>query len=123
METARMKTPITTSNGEIPQEIRSLPQVVVPVPGVTGYCLRNEEKQLVFFVMEEGVSFPDHAHCTQTGTVVSGEMTLEIEGRTELYQPGETYYVPEGVTHRAHFSKRTLLIDLSDAPDRYPVLA
>lgn len=123
MVTAKTLSPPVLENLNLPPEILALPQVVVPIPGVTGYCVRDREKQLVFFIMEEGVSFPDHSHCTQRGTVVSGEMTLEIEGRTELYQPGDSYYVPEGVTHRAHFSKRTCLIDLSDAPDRYRVHA
>ena len=48
-------------------------------------------------------------------------MTLEIDGQTELYQEGDDYYVPEGSMHRTNFSKKTYLIDLSDAPDRYPV--
>jgi quercetin dioxygenase-like cupin family protein len=108
---------------DLPVEILSLPKVEIPIVGVTGYCLRNHEKQLVFFLMEEGVSFPDHAHCEQTGTIISGEMTLEIDGRTELFQTGDVYRVPEGVRHRAHFSKPTFLIDLSDGPDRYKVCA
>jgi len=117
MESAKAQ----STNNIFPQEILSLPKVEVPVAGVTGYCLKNEEKQLVFFVMEEGVSFPDHSHCTQTGTILSGEMILEINGRTELYQDGDDYYVPEGVLHRTNFARKTYLIDLSDAPDRFPV--
>jgi quercetin dioxygenase-like cupin family protein len=105
----------------LPEEILGLPKVEVPVAGVTGFCLQNDEKQLVFFFMDEGVSFPDHSHCTQSGTVVSGEMVLEVNGQTELYQDGDVYHVPEGVSHRVNFSKPTFLIDLSDAPDRYKV--
>jgi quercetin dioxygenase-like cupin family protein len=114
------KTP--TQANFLPPEILTLPQVEIPVSGVTGYCLQNEEKQCVFFVMEEGVSFPDHAHCTQYGTIVSGEMTLTINGQSELYQSGDDYYVPEGTLHRAYFSRRTFLIDLSDTSDRYKVV-
>ena len=105
----------------LPREILSLPKVEVPIAGAEGYCLRNEERQLVFFVFEEGVSFPDHSHCEQQGIVVSGEMTIEVKGETNLYEAGDYYRVPEGVSHRANFSKRTILIDMSDAPDRYPV--
>ncbi len=119
MEAARTH----SSQNPFPEDILSLPKVEVPVAGVTGYCLRNNEKQLVFFIMEEGVSFPDHSHCAQTGTIISGEMTLEIDGHTELYQAGDNYFVPEGTRHRTHFSQRTFLIDLSDAPDRYKVSA
>ena len=105
----------------LPPEILTLPKVEVPVDGVTGFCLNDDQKQIVFFVFEEGVSFPDHAHCDQRGMVVSGEMTLEINGETNLYQSGDTYKVSEGVVHRANFSTRTILIDMSDAPDRYPM--
>ncbi len=117
MESAKPR----TEHNLFPEDVFSLTKVEIPVAGVTGYCLKNNEKQLTFFVMEEGVSFPDHAHCTQQGTVISGEMTLEIDGQTELYQEGDDYYVPEGSMHRTNFSKKTYLIDLSDAPDRYPV--
>ena len=103
----------------LPPEILALPKIEIPVSGVDGYCLRNEEKQVVFFVFEEGVSFPDHSHCAQRGLVVSGEMIIEIEGASNLYQTGDSYFVPENVRHRALFSKQTVLIDMSDAPDRY----
>lgn len=104
-----------------PPEIRSLPRVVIPVSGVTGHCLRDDRRQVVFFEIEEGTSFPDHSHCAQWGTVVAGEMTLEIEGQAELFQAGDVYHIPEGVRHRASFSTRTFLIDLFAANDRYPV--
>jgi quercetin dioxygenase-like cupin family protein len=109
------------SLGSLPPEILALPKVEVPVDGVAGYCLHDDEKQVVFFVFEEGVSVPDHAHCDQRGIIISGEMVMDIEGQTNLYQPGESYHVPEGVKHRTNFSKRTVLIDMSDAPDRYRV--
>ena len=103
----------------LPPEILSLPKVEIPVSGVEGYCLNDDQKQVVFFIFEEGVSFPDHAHCDQRGMVVSGEMVIEINGQTNLYQAGDFYQVPEGVKHRANFSQRTVLIDMSDAPNRY----
>jgi quercetin dioxygenase-like cupin family protein len=112
-----------TSHETLPPEILSLPKVEFPVDGVTGYCLNDEEKQVVFFIFEEGVSFPDHAHCEQRGILISGEMTLDIEGKTNLYQAGDHYHVPEGVRHRANFSKRTILVDMSDAPDRYKAVS
>jgi quercetin dioxygenase-like cupin family protein len=105
----------------IPAEILTLPKVEVPIAGVTGYCLQNDEKQLVFFLFEEGVTAPDHSHCAQSGIVIHGEVTIDIDGQTELFQAGDVYYIPEGVRHRAWFSKPTFLIDLYDSPDRYTV--
>ena len=66
----------------LPPEILTLPKVEVPVDGVNGFCLHDDEKQVVFFVFEEGVSFPDHSHCDQRGMVISGEMTMEVNGET-----------------------------------------
>jgi quercetin dioxygenase-like cupin family protein len=107
--------------GLLPEEVLALPKVEMPVDGVTGFALSDDEKQVVFFVFEEGVSFPDHAHCAQRGTVLSGEMVMELDGRTNLYQSGDHYHVPENVPHRTVFTKRTVLVDLSDDPARYPV--
>lgn len=105
--------------GLLPEEVLSLPIVEIPIDGATGFCLKDDEKQVVFFVFEEGVSFPDHSHCAQRGTVIDGEMILEVEGRTNLYQAGDHYHVPEGVNHRTVFSKRTVLVDMSDDPNRF----
>ena len=107
----------------LPPEILKLPKIEVRVDGVAGFSLHDDEKQVVFFVFEEGVSFPDHSHCDQRGIVISGEMTMEIDGQTNLYQPGDSYEVPEGVVHRANFSTRTILVDMSDAPNRYTTSA
>lgn len=107
--------------GLLPEEVLALPKVEVPIDGVTGFALVDDQKQVVFFVFEEGVSFPDHAHCDQCGTVISGEMVMEIEGRTNLYQSGDHYHVPEGVRHRTVFSKQTVLVDMSDDPTRFTV--
>ena len=123
MEASRSQATPESTQESLPPEIISLPKVEVPVAGVTGYCLNDDEKQVVFFIFEEGVSFPDHAHCEQRGFLISGEMTMEIEGKTNLYQAGDQYVVPEGANHRANFSKRTVLVDMSDTPKRYKVSA
>ena len=103
----------------LPPEILSLPQGEVPVAGVTGYTLQNDEKQVVFFVFDEGVSFPDHSHSEQKGLVISGEMIIEIDGESNLYQAGDHYRVPENVDHRTVFTQQTVLVDMTDGPDRY----
>ena len=109
--------------GLLPEEVLALPKIEIPIDGVTGFAINDDEKQVVFFVFDEGVSFPDHSHCAQRGTVISGEMVMEVEGRTNLYQPGDHYHVPEGVSHRTVFSKKTVLVDMSDDPQRYAIHA
>lgn len=117
MESARTNTATT----QLPPEILALPKVEVPVAGVEGYCLNDDQKQVVFFVFDEGVSMPDHSHCEQRGMVISGEMTLEVDGQTNLYEAGDHYLVPADANHRASFSTRTVLVDMSATPDRYRV--
>ncbi len=104
-----------------PPEILRLPQVEMPVPGATGHTLTNDEKQVTFLHFEEGTVVPDHSHAAQWGYLVAGEMTLEIDGRTELYQSGDVYYIPAGKKHRTIFSKESYVIDMGDDPQRYPV--
>lgn len=102
-----------------PLEIASLPRVAVPIAGVTGHTLKNDEKQVFFLRFEEGTSVPDHSHGAQWGYLVSGEMTLEIDGRTELYQAGDIYFIPAGKKHRTVFSRESYVIDMADELDRY----
>jgi len=109
----------TTTKSFWPKEILALPQVAVPVAGVTGHTLKNHEKQVYFLHFEEGTSVPDHSHGAQWGYLVAGEMMLEIAGRTELFESGDVYYIPAGTKHRAVFSKASYVIDMSDELDRY----
>lgn len=104
-----------------PSEILALPQVEFHVAGVTGHSLTNDHKQVTFFRFEPGVNVPDHSHGAQWGYLVAGEMTLEIEGRTELYESGDVYYIPADKKHRTSFSKESYVIDMGDDPRRYPM--
>ena len=110
---------VKTASSIWPAEILSLPQVPVPIAGVTGHTLKNSEKQVFFFQFAEGTSVPDHHHGAQWGYLVSGEMTLEIDGRTELYQEGDIYYIPAKKSHRTVFSRESFVIDMSDDLNRY----
>ena len=62
---------------------------------------------------------PPHSHCAQWGIVVDGEMKLTIGGETKIRRKGDSYVIPEGVTHSATFLTRVHAIDVFDAPDRY----
>ncbi len=45
-------------------------------------------------------SYPDHAHATETAHVIlSGEMTLRMNGASRTYGPGERCDVPAGAVH------------------------
>ena len=102
-----------------PKEILRLPQVEFHIAGVTGHSLRDSEKQVTFFRFDEGIAVPDHSHAAQWGYLVKGEMILEIDGRMELYEAGDTYYVPGNTKHRTSFSKESYVIDMGHEPVRF----
>ena len=47
-------------------------------------------------------SYPDHTHATETAHVIlSGEMTVTMEGKSRTYRGGERCDVPAGTVHSA----------------------
>jgi quercetin dioxygenase-like cupin family protein len=47
-------------------------------------------------------AYPDHTHATETAhLILSGEMTLTMEGQSHTYRAGERCDVPAGAVHSA----------------------
>ncbi len=56
------------------------------------------------FVWQDGpdASYPDHTHPVETAHIIlSGEMSLSINGETRTYRAGERCDVPAGAVHSA----------------------
>jgi len=56
------------------------------------------------YVWQDGpnASYPDHAHATETAHIIlSGEMTLTMDGKSHTYRAGERADVPAGAVHSA----------------------
>jgi quercetin dioxygenase-like cupin family protein len=102
-----------------PEIITNLPQADVPLAGVRAYLFQGEDKQLVFMTFPDDVDVPEHAHAAQWGVVLAGEIELTIGGEAHAFRPGDTYFVPEGVPHRARIKGGSSLQDLFDQVDRY----
>jgi quercetin dioxygenase-like cupin family protein len=73
-----------------------------------------DEKKLAGTLEQEGfsqtyvwrdapnASYPDHTHATETAHVIlSGEMTLTMDGHSRTYRAGERCDVPAGAVHSA----------------------
>ena len=73
-----------------------------------------DEKQLARTLEQEGfghtyvwqdgpnASYPDHTHTTETAHIIlSGEMTLTMDGKSHTYGAGERADVPAGAVHSA----------------------
>lgn len=51
---------------------------------------------------EPDVFYPEHIHATETAHIIlSGEMTLTMNGRSETYKAGYRCDVPAGTVHSA----------------------
>ncbi len=56
------------------------------------------------FVRQDGPNahYPDHTHAAETAHIIlSGEMTLTMNGRTETYRTGDRCEVPAGAGQAA----------------------
>jgi quercetin dioxygenase-like cupin family protein len=56
------------------------------------------------FVWEDGSNarYPDHTHRTETAhMILSGEMTLTMDGASKTYRAGDRCDVPAGAVHSA----------------------
>ena len=104
---------------DFPQFIRGLPGVAVPFEGVTGFLLQGESQQVAFLEFETDVDVPEHSHNAQWELVIDGEVELTMEGRTDTYRAGQSFYVPAGIPHGAIVRAGYRSIIFFDQADRY----
>jgi quercetin dioxygenase-like cupin family protein len=102
-----------------PEHITRLPQIDLPIEGITGWLCQGEQQQIVYFELPPIAEIPPHSHGAQWGIVVEGQMDLTIAGETRRYGPGDSYYIPAGVVHSARFITKVRAIDVFEDKDRY----
>lgn len=105
-----------------PRFVRSLPQIDLPLPGVTGWLIQGLDQQVVFVEFLETVEVPEHAHEDQWELPISGKVELRREGGpAEPHAAGEAFFVPAGQVHGATVHAGYRAVIAFDAPDRYQV--
>jgi quercetin dioxygenase-like cupin family protein len=102
-----------------PPIISTLPEIDISLPGVRGWLLQGESRQVVFFQLEPGMAIPDHSHGAQWGVVLEGEIELTISGQPRLYRKGDRYDIPASATHSARCASGALVLDVFADADRY----
>lgn len=71
-------------------------------PGVHIRTTWGERMLLSVVDLSPGAAVPNHSHAhEQVGAVLTGEMTLTIDGETRLLKPGDSYVIPGGLQHSA----------------------
>jgi len=61
------------------------------------------------FVWQDGPEalYPDHAHTRETAHIIlSGEMTLTMDGKSRVFRAGDRCDVPAGAVHSARMGAR-----------------
>lgn len=108
---------------ELPDFIKNFPALDLPFPEdmVKTRVLKSDAGLMVFFEVLKDVTLPPHSHKGQWGTVLHGEISLTIDGKTTIYHPGQSYEIPSGVVHGVTVAAGSIVMDIFEEPDRYPI--
>jgi quercetin dioxygenase-like cupin family protein len=104
---------------EFPDFIKNNPEVAFPFPGVRGWMIKSDSQQTVFVEFTEAVEVPEHSHADQWEMVIAGRAELHRNGGTEVFAPGDNFFVPSGQLHAATVQAGYKALIVFDAPDRY----
>ena len=106
-------------NNPFPPPIQNLPEADIPLDGLSAYLSQADTHQILFMRFDQDVEIPEHSHAAQWGVVLAGQIDLTIEGVTNTFQQGETYFIPAGMEHAAKVYAGYVDITFFDQPDRY----
>lgn len=108
---------------ELPEFLTNLPSLELPFPDdvVKTNVIRSDQGLMVIFEMLKDFDLPAHSHKGQWGTVLKGEIVLTIGDDTKTYTPGMSYNIPSGVEHSAWVKAGSIVMDIFEEPDRYPL--
>lgn len=107
----------------LPAFFEAFPSLELPFPEevVTTKVVRSDTALAVFFHVHRDLDLPPHSHKGQWGTVIEGSIRLTMNGETRTYSPGESYNIPSGTEHAAFVPAGTVVFDIFEEPDRYPL--
>jgi len=87
--------------------------------GVNSRLVQAGEQQFIFMEFDRDVEVPNHSHNAQWGVVLAGQMEMTIDGKTQTFTKGDTYFIGRDVMHSAKIKKGYKDLTLFDQPDRY----
>ncbi len=86
---------------------------------MTGHLLQGANHQVAFLDFARDTVVPPHLHRAQWELVVAGEVRLRTSDGERTYTAGESFFIPEGVTHGAVISAGYRSVVFFDQADRY----
>lgn len=98
-----------TSLAAFPEWIRRLPRFE---GAFDAFRLEARGAQVLFASYPAGTRIAPHAHETHNcGAILSGQLVLEMNGKSRRYGPGDWYEIPAGTVHAATFDVATAEIE------------
>ena len=108
---------------QFPAFIKTFPGLEIPFPEdiVSTNAIRSDAGLIVFFTFHEDLELPEHSHGAQWGQLVHGAIEMVIDGVKKVCAPGDNWDIPAGTPHSAVIKAGSLVIDVFEEPDRYPI--
>ncbi len=104
---------------DFPDFIKGLPEIEVPYPGCRGWLIQGTGQQVVLVAFERSVEVPAHSHAEQWEIVLSGEVTVDMDGARRTYHVGDNFFIGAGVQHSAVVSAGYRALMIFNSPNRY----
>ncbi len=82
------------------------------VEGVSGKYVHTTSFTVGYVSIDKGAIMPLHSHVhEQTSQVISGELEMTIDGKTEILKPGSIIIIPSNALHSARAITDCTVID------------
>ena len=70
--------------------------------GITGKYIHTSNTTVGYVSIKKGAVLPAHSHIHEQITqIISGELEMTIDGKTEILKPGMVVVIPSNVVHSA----------------------
>ena len=82
-------------------------------PGYRGRFIHGQSMSLVYWTVDTGAVFPEHAHPhEQIVNMLDGELNLSLDGRLLQLRTGDVVIIPPNVTHSGRATTPCRILDV-----------
>ncbi len=110
------------NSSEFPDFVKKLPRANIAFNGLSGWLLQSDSGQILFNESDVEVVVSEHSHGDQWGIVIDGIIELTVDGKTNKYSRGDTYFITAGAIHSARIHPGFRAIDYFADKDRYKTI-
>jgi quercetin dioxygenase-like cupin family protein len=99
--------------------IINLGEADIPFEGAKAYLSQGDNHQILFMEFDKDVDLPEHSHGSQWAVVLEGRIDMTIGGIRKVYEKGDRYFIPSGVSHYGKIYAGYADITFFEDGDRY----